>query len=192
MAALGAIENWSTTRNSPGRKIFLEGADGADGNDALHTKQFHSVNIGAEIQFAGHEAVATAMARKEGHTLAFECANDNGVRGLAERGFHANFASAGQAAHGIEAAAADHADFGDGGFRPRTLPFADFFAFAIRISPGSYRFRSTGSISIFPSRSWSLAAATSESCAKTTIHPSFTNRGSHLRLVSSVCMGYKS
>jgi len=96
--------------------------------------------------------MAAAMAGKKGDALAFEIAKHDLVGRIAERGLDAKFAGVAEAAHRIEAAAADDADFRQRLFRPRRFPLCLFCA-CHAFSPGNYRFRSTGSNSVFPSRS---------------------------------------
>jgi hypothetical protein len=50
------------------------------------------------------------VTREEGHALAFERTGDDGVGGLAKRGFNANFASLTEAVDAVKAAATDNAD----------------------------------------------------------------------------------
>jgi len=45
-----------------GAQIFLQRADGTDGNDTLNAEKFHRVDVGAEIEFGGKNAMAAAMA----------------------------------------------------------------------------------------------------------------------------------
>src|SRR5258708_35386230 len=135
--------------------------------------------------------MAAAMAGKEGDAFAFEIAKHDFIGRIAERRLDSKFAGIAEAAHRVKPAATDYANFRQRLFRPRRFPLCLFCA-CHAFSPGNYRFRSTGSNSILPSRSRRVAAATSGSCPKTTIQFSFAIRGPHLRFVSSVCSGYRS
>src|ERR1700757_2405308 len=107
--------------------------------------------------------IAAPVTGEKGDALPFQCANDNGIRRIPKRRLDADLAGVEQTAHGVEAAAADHTDFCGGGIRPHTLAPGLFPASHSCFSKWIYRFKSTGSISIFPSRSYNLAAATSGS-----------------------------
>src|SRR5882762_3392213 len=61
-APLGAVEKLVRNKKLAGAQIFLQRADGADGNDALNAEELHRVNVGSEIEFAGKNAMAAAMA----------------------------------------------------------------------------------------------------------------------------------
>src|SRR5207244_7408310 len=97
-------------------------ADGADGDNALDAEHLHGVDIGAEVQFAGKNAMPAAVTRKKSDPLAFKIADHDFVGRLAERGLDTQFARIAEAAHRVEAAAADHADFRHRFFRPRRFP----------------------------------------------------------------------
>ena len=125
-ATLGAVEELIGNEEFTGAQIFLEGADGADRDDALDAEKLHGVDIGAEIEFGGENAMAATVTGKKGDALPFQGADDEGVGGIAEGSLDANFAGVGQTAHGIEAAAADDADLGERSFRPRTLALRCF------------------------------------------------------------------
>src|SRR5208337_3188807 len=64
--------------------LFLQRSDCGDRNDALDSKLFEAVNIGAEIQLAGQDAMAASMARQERHSAALDRAAHVGVRRRAE------------------------------------------------------------------------------------------------------------
>ena len=91
--------------------LFLERSDGRNRNDALDAELLEAMNVGAEIEFAGQEAVAASVARQKSDLAAFERAADVGVGRRAERRLHPHFLDLGQAGHGIEPAAADDSDF---------------------------------------------------------------------------------
>ena len=68
------------------------------------------MNIGAEIEFAGKNAVSARVARQKGHFAALERAADVGVGRRAERRLHAYFFYFCQPWHGIQTAATDNAN----------------------------------------------------------------------------------
>ena len=50
--------------------FFLERADRAERDDALDAQRLHAVDVGAEVEFAGRNAMAASVAREKGHPLA--------------------------------------------------------------------------------------------------------------------------
>ncbi len=107
----GAIDELVGNDEVGGLVLFLERADGGDGKDALDAEFLEGVDVGAEVEFRGQNAMAAAVAREEGDFAAFQFAENEGVGWIAERRFHAHFVLIGEAGHGIEPAAADDADF---------------------------------------------------------------------------------
>ena len=94
-----------------GLVLFLERADGGDGEDPLGAEFFERIDVGAEIQFGGQDAVAAAVTGEEGDFAAFQFTEDERVRGVAKRGFDALFMDVGEAGHGVKPTAADNANF---------------------------------------------------------------------------------
>jgi hypothetical protein len=82
----------------------------------LDAEKFHGVDVSAVVELGGKEAMAAGVAGEEGDAFAFEGAEDEGVGGIAEGGFDAEFAGVGESGHGVQAAAADYADFCEGRF----------------------------------------------------------------------------
>jgi hypothetical protein len=107
----GAIDELVGDDEVSGLVLFLERADGGDGEDALDAELFEGVDVGAEVELGGQDAMAAAVAGKEGDFAAFELAEDEGVRGRAEGRFHGFLVDVGESRHGVEPAAADDADF---------------------------------------------------------------------------------
>ena len=70
-----------------------------------------AMNVGAEIQFAGQDAVAASMARQKRNFAAFQRTADVSVGRRAEGRFHAYFFHLAQPGHGVEPAPADNSDF---------------------------------------------------------------------------------
>src|SRR6516162_3588494 len=85
--------------------FFLERTDRGNRQDALHAQLFEAVNVGAEVQFGGQEAMSASVARKERDFPPFECAENIGVRRIAERSFVLDFADTGLALQVIKPAA---------------------------------------------------------------------------------------
>ena len=115
----GAIDELVGNNEIGGLVLFLQRADSRDRNDALHPEFFERVNIRAEVQFRGQNAMAAAMPREKGDFAAFQFAQDEGIRWIAERRLHAHFVLIGKSGHGIEPAAADDANFR---LEPRPAP----------------------------------------------------------------------
>ena len=109
-ALAGAVEELIGDQEFSRTQIFLQRANRADGDNPLYTDLLHRKDIGAEINFARENAVATAVARQKCHSFAFERTGYDGVGGITEGRLYANLAGVGQALHGVEAAAADDAD----------------------------------------------------------------------------------
>ena len=80
--------------------LFLERADRGDGDDAVDAELLESVDIGAEVEFGGQEAVARAVTREEGDLAAFEGTEYVGIGGIAERSLLADFVDVGEPGHG--------------------------------------------------------------------------------------------
>jgi hypothetical protein len=72
--------------------------------------------------------MAAAMAGKKGDALPFQRTDDDGIRGIAKWRLDAEFAGAGQTAHGIKTAAANDANRGMRRFAARTLGLRFFAA----------------------------------------------------------------
>ena len=90
--------------------LFLERAHGRDRNYALDSQLLKAVDVGAEIQFAGQQLVATGVAREKCHLAALQRPENVGIRRSSKWSLLLNLAHAGETRHGIQAAAADNAD----------------------------------------------------------------------------------
>ena len=110
-AVEGAVDELVGHDEVGGLVLFLERADGGDGENALHAELFHGVNVGAEVELGRKNAMAAAVAREKSDLAAFEFAENEGVRGCAEGRFDALLVNVGESGHGVEPAAADDADF---------------------------------------------------------------------------------
>ncbi len=86
-AAAGAVEELVGDDEIERAVLFLERADGAEGEDALDAERFHAVDIGAEVQFGGRDAMAASVAREEGDVAAGEFADDVSYRKVRRRAF---------------------------------------------------------------------------------------------------------
>ncbi len=107
----GAVDELVGNDEVGGLVLFLERADGGDGEDALDAELFEGVNVGAEVELGGQDAMAAAVAREKSDLAALELAEDEGVGRRAEGRFDALFVNVGESGHGIKPAAADDADF---------------------------------------------------------------------------------
>ncbi len=106
-----AIEELVGDDEVEGFVLFLERSDGRDGDNALDAELLEPVNIGAEVESAGQDAVATSVASQECDLAAFKGAADIGIGRAAKRGAQTNFFDLCEAGHGIEPAASDDSDF---------------------------------------------------------------------------------
>ena len=106
----GAVDELVGDHEVGGLVLFLERADGGDGEDALDAELLEGVDVGAEVQLRGQNAVAAAVAGEEGDLAAFQFAEDEGVGWVAEWRLDALFMNIGESGHGIKPAAADDAD----------------------------------------------------------------------------------
>jgi hypothetical protein len=106
----GAIHELIGDQKFSRPQFCLQGTYGAHGNYSLYAQQLHGVNIGAIINLAGQNSVPAAVARKERYPLPFQCSQDNGLGGIAERSSNFDLAWAGQSRHGIKPAPADNSD----------------------------------------------------------------------------------
>ena len=68
--------------------LFLERSHGGDGEDALDAELLEAVNVGAEVQLAGQDAVAASVTREEGHAAALQRAENISLRRRAEGSFN--------------------------------------------------------------------------------------------------------
>ena len=109
-ALLGAVVKLVGNDEVGGLVLFLERADGRNGENALDAKLLEAVNVGAEIQLGGEDAMAASVTGEESNFASGESAEDIGVRGCAEGSFELNFVNVSEALHGIKAAAANDAD----------------------------------------------------------------------------------
>ena len=107
----GAVDELVGHDEIGGLVLFLERAHGRDRKDALDAELFEGVDVGAEVQLRGQNAMAAAVAREKGHLAALQLAEHKRVRGLAEGRFDALLVNVGESGHGIQPAAADDADF---------------------------------------------------------------------------------
>ena len=117
LAGEGAVDELVGDDEVGGFVLFFQAADGGDGEDGGDAGGLKGVDVGAEVELGGEDAMALAVAGEEDDLAAFEGAEDEGVGGVAEGGFYFDFVDVGEAGHGVEAAAADDADFGLGGLR---------------------------------------------------------------------------
>jgi hypothetical protein len=91
--------------------LFFQRSYGGDGNNAFDPELLEAVNVGAEIQFTGKNAVPACVTRQKSDLAAFKRATDLGIGRRAERSSEADFFHFSQAWHGVQPAAADDPDF---------------------------------------------------------------------------------
>ena len=91
-------------------QIFLQGADGAHGNNSLDAQLLHRVNVGEVIDLRWEEAVPARVPSKKGDTLSLERSHDESVGWISKRRLDAHFARFLKPRHIVEAAAADNAN----------------------------------------------------------------------------------
>ena len=96
-AMTGAIEELIRDHKIQRLVLFLQRSHRGDGHDALDAQLLEAVNVGAEIQFAGKDAMAAPVTRQESDLAALERAADVGVRRRAERSLEALLPYFGQA-----------------------------------------------------------------------------------------------
>ena len=98
-----------------GLVLFLQAADGRDREDGCDAGGLQRVDVRAERELGRENAMAFAVAREKDDAAAFKRAEDERVRGIAKGSGDGLFVDAGEAGHGVTAAAADDADLGLGG-----------------------------------------------------------------------------
>jgi hypothetical protein len=131
----GAVDELVGMTKVGGLVLFLQRADGGDGENALHAELLHGVDVGAEVQLRGQNAVAAAVARQKGHLAALQLAQHKGVGRRAERRLHALLAHVGESRHGVKPAAADDADLRCA--NPNSSSESDREPGALRALPGT-------------------------------------------------------
>src|SRR6266700_2259320 len=87
--------------------LFFQRSDSGDGENSFHPELFESINICAEVEFAGQKAMAASVTSEEGHFSSFECAQHVCI----EWSLLCNLLNIGKTWHGIQSAAADDSDF---------------------------------------------------------------------------------
>ena len=81
----GAVEELIGDNEIQRLMLFFQRSDRGNGNDALDAELLEAMNVGAEVQFTGQDAVASPVARQECDLAAFERAADIGIRRRAKR-----------------------------------------------------------------------------------------------------------
>jgi hypothetical protein len=109
-AMKGAVDELVGNHKVGGLVLFLQRADGRDGENALDAELLECVDVGAEVQLRGQNAMAAPMPRQKRHLAALQLAQHKRVGGLAKGRLHALFAHVGESGHGVKPAAADDAD----------------------------------------------------------------------------------
>ena len=80
-AMKGAVDELVGHHKIGGLVLFLERSDGRDREDALDAQLLEGVNVGAEVQLRGKDAMAAPMPRKKSHLAALQLAQNKGLEG---------------------------------------------------------------------------------------------------------------
>jgi hypothetical protein len=74
-AAARAIEELIGDHEIERLVFFLQRADGTQRYDAFYAEGFHPIDVGAEVQLGGRNAMAAPVPREKGDLMAFELAH---------------------------------------------------------------------------------------------------------------------
>ena len=110
-APAGAVEELIGNDEIERTMLFLERADRAQRDDALHAERFHAVDVGAKVELRGRRAMAASVPRQERDLFPGERAHHIVVRRRAPGRVDHLLLLGFEAGHGIEAAASDDSDF---------------------------------------------------------------------------------
>ncbi len=106
----GAVEELVGDDEVGGLVLFLERADGGDGDDALDAELLQAVDVGAEVELGGEDAVSAAVAGEESDFAAFERHRGHKASQGSPKGVESVFLDVGEAGHGVKPAASDDSD----------------------------------------------------------------------------------
>src|ERR1035438_1909295 len=109
---LGAVEELVGQHNITRPVFGLERADGADANHPGHAELLHPPDVGAVVQFARQNPVATSMPGQEYDLAPRQLAGEKTVRGRAEGRLDIDPLLLGKAFDMIQPTATDDADTG--------------------------------------------------------------------------------
>src|SRR5581483_6429121 len=82
-----------------------------NGNNAFDAELLHAVDVGTEVEFGRHDAVAASMTRQKSDFATFECAQDVCVGRRSEGSFQLLFVYIGEAGHGVQSTPSDDSNF---------------------------------------------------------------------------------
>src|SRR5688572_32835496 len=91
--------------------MHLQRTHGAHAQDESHAQFFHSPNVGAMIQLAGHHPMAARMPRQKHYVSTSQAAREKLIRRFAKRRFHRNPFLSREAFDVVETASANNAHF---------------------------------------------------------------------------------
>src|SRR5262249_46498086 len=111
---LGAVDKLVRQHDVAGFVFRLQRTDGAGADDPGDAEFLQGPNVGAVIEFAGHNAMAAAVAGQEDNVAASELASKKIVRRPAKGSFDLHPFLVGESFEVIKAAAANNADAVDG------------------------------------------------------------------------------
>src|SRR5262249_677527 len=84
----GAVDKLIGNHHMPRFNSFSDATNRADGNQVLHPKLFHAVDISTEIQFRRKNTVSTPVPRQEGHTDSVQFTHKISIRRHAKGSIH--------------------------------------------------------------------------------------------------------
>ena len=93
------VRNDDVTR----RELLLQGAAGADADDALHPQRLQRINVGAVRDFARRDVMPDPVPRQEGNALPLQRADDDRGTGLSKGRDDVVFLCIAESRHGIQA-----------------------------------------------------------------------------------------
>ena len=106
----GAIDKLIGNHKIRGLVLLFERADSRDRKNALDAQRLHRIDVGAEVQLRGQDAVAPPVSRQKSHLAPLQFAQHKSVRRLAKGRIHALFAHVRKSRHRVQPAAADDAN----------------------------------------------------------------------------------
>ena len=110
LGLLGSINELINHHNVAGVVLGLKGAHCADADDPFDAERFHGPDVGAVVEFGGHQAVSAAVSGKEHHFASFQFAHQECVRWFAEGCVHRFPGLVGESVQIVETAASNYSD----------------------------------------------------------------------------------
>ena len=110
LGLFGAVDKLIDQDDVAGVVLGLEGAYCADADDPFDAERFHGPDVGAMVEFGGHQAVSATVSGKEHHFASFQFAHQECVRWFAEGCVHRFPVLVGESVQIVESAAAYDTD----------------------------------------------------------------------------------